>query len=147
MPPPPPTRRLTPPPRIARTGNRSCAKDPRVQLSRSPERLRRSDVQTVWPADSTHTATISQPNGLRPSFGARPKKQTTRTTNKMPNVAAARPGRYGYFRMVWMLIESDTKSRPSRAADAPTAAMKKSCHAAAVYAVIEKSWHESFRGV
>src|SRR5580704_6540375 len=41
-----------------------------------------------------------------------------------------------------MLIESDTKSRPNRAADAPTAAMKKSCQATAVYALIAKSCHD-----
>ena len=45
-----------------------------------------------------------------------------------------------------MLIESDTKSRPNRAADAPTAAMKKSCQAAAVYALIAKSCHEMTAG-
>ncbi len=74
--------------------------------------------------------TISQPKVPVPSPGARPKKQTTRTTNKMPNVAAARPGRCAYLRIVCTLIESETKRSPRRAADAPTAARKKSCQAA-----------------
>src|SRR5580692_8269037 len=100
MPPPLRASTLTPPTRIASTGTRSWARDPNVHVSRSPDRHRRIDVHTVWPADSDDTATTTQPKAVLPSDGARPKKHTTSTTNKMPSVAAARPGRYGYFRMV-----------------------------------------------
>ena len=34
-------------------------------MSRSPERLRRTEVQIVWPADSDDTATTTQPKVVR----------------------------------------------------------------------------------
>ena len=50
---------------------------------------------------------------------------------------AARPGRCGYFRMCSRLMEIVTNRSPRSAAEAPTAATKKSCQARAEYELTE----------
>lgn len=54
-------------------------------------------------------------------------------------MAAALPGRWGNLSISSRLIETVANKSPRRAADAPTAAMKKSCQSAATYDDISRT--------
>jgi DNA-binding MarR family transcriptional regulator len=66
--------------------------------------------------------------------GASARLETATTSSSRDRVSAARAGSLGKERICFRLIETATKSKPVRAAAAPTSATKKFCHWAVAYA-------------
>src|SRR5579875_68598 len=91
-------------------------------LSKSPLlcRIFEEIAQTVSPIMNT-----SRPRSNRDCPGTNASDAVKRTSDSITSASAARPGRPGKLMILLRLMEMPTKTRPARAAEAPTWAAKK----------------------